>query len=34
MNALNVTIVILAIGVVEVACLSRICSLILDKRDK
>jgi hypothetical protein len=34
MNALNVTIVILAIGVVVVACLSGICSLMLDKRDK
>jgi|AP12_2_1047962.scaffolds.fasta_scaffold197212_2 hypothetical protein len=33
MNAFNLTIVILAIGVVVVACLSGICSLLLGERD-
>jgi hypothetical protein len=32
MNAFNLTVVILAIGVVVVACLNGICSLILAKR--
>jgi hypothetical protein len=32
MNAFNLTVVIIAIGVVIVACLSGICSLMLTKR--
>jgi hypothetical protein len=34
MNAFHLTIAILAIGVMLVACISGICSLFLDKRDK
>jgi hypothetical protein len=34
MNAFNLTIVILAIGVMVVACLGGICSLFFGKRDK
>lgn len=34
MNAFNLTVVFLTIGVVVVACLSGICSLIFGKRDK
>jgi Na+-driven multidrug efflux pump len=34
MNAFNLTVVIITIGIVVVACLSGICSLLLGKRDK
>jgi len=34
MNAFHLTIVILAIGIMVVACLSGICSLFFGKRDE
>jgi Na+-driven multidrug efflux pump len=34
MNAFHLTVVILAIGIMVVACLSGICSLFLGKRDE
>jgi len=34
MNAFHLTIIIIAIGVMVIACLSGICSLLLEKRDK
>jgi len=34
MSAFNLTVVIIAIGIMVVACLSGICSLLLGKRDK
>lgn len=34
MNAFHLTVVIIAIGVMVVACISGICSLVLGKRNK
>jgi hypothetical protein len=34
MNAFHLTIVIIAIGVIAIACVGGICSVIMGKRDK